>query len=79
MADPQQATNVIEYLNSIGTIGLALIVYLLLAGRLVTRREFDACVLREQKLDERLERALHIGDRAIDAGDRIAERLPGKS
>jgi hypothetical protein len=79
MAEPVQTQNVLEYLNSIGTLGLAFIVYALMSGRLITRREHDASVLREQKLDERLERALHIGDRAMDASDKLAQRLPAKN
>lgn len=79
MADQQAVSNVFEYLNSIGTAGLAFIVAALMRGWLVTRREFDACVLREQKLDQRLERALHINDRSLEAGANLAEKLPGKS
>lgn len=77
MQDPQQAANsALEYLNSIGTLGLAFIVWCLMTGRLITRREYDAATIREQKLDARLERALQIGDRAMDASDKLAERLP---
>jgi hypothetical protein len=68
----------LEYLNSIGTLGLAFIVWALMTGRLVTRREFERGVAREERLDQRLERALHIGDRAMDASDKLAERLPEK-
>lgn len=84
-ATAQQIQNGFSLLNSIGTMGLAFIVWCLMTGRLVTRREFDACCEREtkqearmEKLEQRLDRALHIGDRAMDAGDKLAERLPGK-
>lgn len=77
--EPQQAVDVLEYLNSVGTIGLALIVWLLLTGRLVTRREFDRELARCEKLDQRLERALQINERVIGAGDKLMERLPEKS
>ena len=76
--EPQEAVTALEYLNSVGTVGLAFIVWLLLTGRLVTRREFDRELARCEKLDQRLERALHISVRAIDAGDRLVERLPDK-
>lgn len=77
MAEPQ-GLQAFEYLNSIGTLGLAFIVWALMTGRLVTRREFDLLLHRATQLDARLERALHIGDRAMDASDKLADRLPVK-
>lgn len=79
MGDAQSAQNVLDYLNSIGTVGLAFIVWALMTGRLVTKRENDREILRNEKLDQRLERALHIGDRAMDASDKLADRLPAKN
>lgn len=68
--------NVLEYLNSIGTLGLAFIVWALTTGLYVTRRENNREVERGDKLDQRLERALENGQRATNTSDKLADRLP---
>jgi hypothetical protein len=81
MAEPstQIVPSLLTYLDAVSPIGLAFIVWALMTGRLVTKREHEREVLRCEKLDQRLERALHIGDRAMDASDKLAERLPAKN
>jgi len=70
------ANVVFEYLNSIGTVGLAFIVWALTTGLYVTRREHNREIERNERLDQRLERALQNGDRAMNASDKLADRLP---
>ena len=70
------AKTVLEYLNSIGTVGLALIVWALWTRRLITRGEFDACSHRELDLQQRLDKALNIGGRATETSQTLVDRLP---
>lgn len=70
----ENVQNVVHYIDRIGTVGLAFIVWALMTGRLITRRENDKLEARCGKLEERLDRALHINDRLIHAGERMAER-----
>ena len=86
-AEVTTAKHVLEYLNSIGTVGLALIVWALWTGRLITRREFDLCAKREADfqqlaahreldLQQRLDKALNIGGRATETSQTLVDRLP---
>jgi hypothetical protein len=76
--DQQPVLHLLAYLDRVGTVGLAFMVYAFMRGWLITKREHDREIARCDKLDERLERALHIGDRAMDAGDKLTDRLPAK-
>jgi hypothetical protein len=74
MQDMQGAQSALEYIDRIGTIGLAFIVMSLMRGWLITKREHDRELARSGKLEERLDRALHINERLITAGERIATK-----
>lgn len=73
-----EATQLLQWLDRIGAFGLAFIVYALMAGRLITRREFDSICERLRKTEERLDKALDYGDRALGAGEVIRDKLPAK-
>ena len=75
----QPAFNLLEYLNSIGTVGLALIVWALWTGQFITRREHAASLAREAKLEAQLEKALSRNDRTLDTNDKLVEKLPAKN
>ena len=77
--DPQPVVSILSYIDKIGTGGLVFIVWAFMKGWLITKREHDREIARCDKLDARLERALHIGDRAMDASDKLADRLPAKN
>lgn len=64
----------LQWLNSIGTAGLAFIVWGLLRGHLITRREFDREVVRAERLEQRLDKALDYGDRAVGAGETLVRK-----
>lgn len=75
----------IAQLDKVGTIGLAVLVVglvrllgLILKGELVTKREMDREISRCERLEQRLDKALDYGDRALGAGEQIRERLPAK-
>jgi len=74
--DITPARTVLEYLNSIGTVGLALIVWALWTRRLITRGEFDLLTQRELDLQQRLDKALNIGGRATETSQVLVDRLP---
>lgn len=75
MNDPQQ---LLQMLDRIGTVGLTFIVVSLMRGWLVTKREIDREIARGDKLEERLDKALDYGDRALASGEVIREKLPAK-
>ena len=70
----EQAPHIFEFLNSVGTVGLAIIVWGLLSRRLITRGEFDREVQRCERLEQRLDKALDYGDRAIASGERLIQK-----
>jgi len=74
--DITPARTVLEYLNSIGTVGLALIVWALWTRRLITRGEFDLLTQRELDLQQRLDKALNIGGRATETSQVLVDSLP---
>lgn len=71
-------TELLHFLDRIGAVGLAFIVLSLMRGWLVTRRENDHWIQRCDKLEQRLDKALDYGDRALGAGEQIRDRLPAK-
>lgn len=66
-----------QWLNQIGTVGLAFIVYALMKGWLITRREFDRETARADRLELKLDKALDYGSRAIGAGEKLIEKQQG--
>lgn len=71
-------TDLLHALDRIGAIGLAFIVLALMKGWLVTKREIDRELHRCDKLEQRLDKALDYGDRALGAGEQIRDRVPAK-
>lgn len=69
---------ILRALDRIGAIGLAFIVLSLMKGWLVTKREMDREIGRCDKLEQRLDKALDYGDRALGAGEQIRDRIPAK-
>ena len=63
-----------QWLNSIGTVGLAFIVWALMTGRLITRREYDGVITRCERLEQKLDKALDYGHRAVGASERLIEK-----
>lgn len=63
-----------QWLNSIGTVGLAFIVWALMTGRLITRREYDGMSQRCERLEQKFEKALDYGHRAVGASERLIEK-----
>jgi len=74
MQGQESVAHAFEFLNSVGTVGLAFIVWALLSRRLITRGEFDREVIRCENLEKRLDKALDYGDRAISAGEEIRKK-----
>jgi hypothetical protein len=74
MPDP----TLLHALDKIGTVGLAFIVFSLMRGWLVTKREMDRELARGDKLEARLDKALDYGDRALGAGEVLRDKLPAK-
>lgn len=74
--DPQ-TQQALQWLDKIGTVGLAFIVWALMAGKLITRREFDREVSRSETAELRLDKALEYGDRAVRAGVTVLEKQNG--
>lgn len=74
--DPQTQA-ALQLLDKIGTVGLAFIVWALMTGRLITRREFDREVARADRGEQRLDKALEYGDRAVRAGVTVLEKQNG--
>lgn len=66
MVDQNAAVGAVSYLNSIGTAGLAFIVWALMTGRLITKRELDACLEREKMWQGLYMRATATSDQAMD-------------
>jgi hypothetical protein len=74
MQGQESVTHAFEFLNSVGTVGLAFIVWALLSRRLITRGEFDREVTRCENLERRLDKALDYGDRALGAGEKLLQK-----
>jgi hypothetical protein len=72
-------TGLLPWLDKIGTIGLGFMVWTIMTGRLVIRRELDREIARSDRLEQRLERAMELGDKAVSAGRAIADKLPPKN
>ena len=74
--DQELATNIWAGLNSIGIGGLAFITWALMTGRLITRREYDSLTTRCERLEQKLDKALEYGHRAVDAGKTLIDKQP---
>lgn len=64
----------LKWLNSIGTAGLAFMVWALMTRRLITRGEHDREVARGDRLEQKLDKALEYGHRAVGASERLIEK-----
>ena len=64
----------LRWLNGVGVMGLAFVLHQVLSGKLITRREFDAVVAQRDKWESRFDRATEYGNRAVQAGQTIAEK-----
>lgn len=64
----------LSVLDKVGTVGLALIVYALWTGKLITRREFDAMATRLERTEAQRDKALEYGHRAIQAGQTLIDK-----
>lgn len=71
----------LKWLNSIGTAGLGFMVWALMRGHLVTRRENDREIARGdklearcEKLEQKLDKALEYGHRAVGTSERLIEK-----
>lgn len=74
--DPQLAASIWQGLNSVGIGGLAFITWALMTGRLITRREYDGMAQRCERLEQKLDKALEYGHRAVDAGKTLLDKHP---
>lgn len=70
----EETHQLLSVLDKVGTVGLGFMLWMLLGGRLITRREFDAVVQQRDRLEQRLEKALDYGARAIDAGSKLIDK-----
>lgn len=68
----------LQALDKLGTAALAFILWAIMRGDLVTRRENNREIARGDKLEARLDRALELSDRAVNAGRVMADKLPAK-
>lgn len=73
MTDANPA-GLLEYVDRIGTLGLAFIVTALMRGWLITKREYDREISRGNKLEERLDKTLAYGQRAVEVGRTVLDR-----
>jgi len=71
----------LSQLDKVGTFGLSVLVIgllrlfaLILRGDLVTKREIDREILRGDDWQQRHDRAVELAGRAVDAGEKIADR-----
>jgi hypothetical protein len=64
----------LKWLNSVGTVGLALMVWGLMTRRLITRGEFDSAEARAAKWEARFDKAAEYGHRAVQAGQTLIEK-----
>lgn len=71
--------SLLQGLDRIGTAGLAFMLWTVMSGRFVLRRELDREIARGDRLEQRLERALELGDRAVSAGRAIADKFPAQN
>jgi hypothetical protein len=73
MPDAEIGNNVFTYLDKIGTAGLAFMLWMLLSGRLITKREFDAVVSEKNRLSGLVDIVLNINERALVARDKMKD------
>lgn len=64
----------LQVIDKIGALGLGFMVWALMTGRLVTRREHEREIARGDRLEVRLEKALDYGARGIAAGEQLAAK-----
>lgn len=64
----------LHWLDSVGSLGLALIVWALMRGHLITRREYDGVITRCERLEQKLDKAIDYGHRAVGASERLIEK-----
>ena len=75
--DQQSIAALWSLANSIGVGGLAFVTWALMRGHLITRREYDGVVTRCERLEQKLDKAIEYGHRAVGASERLIEKQNG--